>query len=197
MDVVFLEVVVAFLSENALKIMGFKSLGKNVKISDKASIYDCDEIEIGDNSRIDDFCVVSGRVSIGRNVHITIFCNIAGGIPGVVLEDYSTIAYGCHIFSQSDDYSGESMTNSTVPKEFKNELFSEVIIKKFAIIGARSTILPGVTIEEGCSIGAMSLVNKNTVEWSIYYGIPAIFKEFKRKKPLELVRDYESKYDSI
>ena len=68
-----------FLSQEQIASMGFKSLGKNVRISDKASIYNTDQIEIGDNSRIDDFCVISGKVSIGRNVHIAVFCNIAGG----------------------------------------------------------------------------------------------------------------------
>ena len=57
-----------FLSEENLNSMGFKSLGKNVKISEKASFYNCNEIVIGDNSRIDDFCVISGNVSIGRNL---------------------------------------------------------------------------------------------------------------------------------
>ena len=61
----------AYYSKEKLNNMGFKSLGRNVKISDKASIYNFGQIEIGHNSRIDDFCVVSGKITIGRNVHIT------------------------------------------------------------------------------------------------------------------------------
>jgi hypothetical protein len=38
----------AYLSEKNLCEMGFKSLGKDVKISDRASIYNADQIEIGD-----------------------------------------------------------------------------------------------------------------------------------------------------
>jgi hypothetical protein len=34
-----------------LKSLGFKSIGKNMKISDKASIYNCDQIEIDDCSQ--------------------------------------------------------------------------------------------------------------------------------------------------
>ena len=60
----------AYFSQEALKDIGFKSLGKNVKISDKASIYNPEKIELGDFSRIDDFCVISGRVSIGKYVHV-------------------------------------------------------------------------------------------------------------------------------
>lgn len=163
----------AFLSETQLQELGFKSIGKNVKISDKCVIYNPELIEIGDNSRIDDFCVISGRVVIGRNIHITVYCNIAGGQPGVYIDDFATIAYGCHVMSQSDDYSGNTMTNSTIPKAYKNEILKTVYIKKYAIIGAGSIVLPGCDIEVGCSIGAMSLVNKPTEPWGIYFGVPA------------------------
>ena len=76
----------AFLSVDQLEQMGFKSLGKDVLISDKASIYNPEQMMVGDYSRIDDFCVVSGRVAIGRNVHIAVFCNVAGGSEGVVFS---------------------------------------------------------------------------------------------------------------
>ncbi len=93
----------AYLNRESLNTIGFKRLGKNVKISDKTSIYDPELIEIGDNVRIDDFCVISGKVTFGRNVHITVFCNLAGGTEGLVMEDFSTLAYGCHVFTQSSD----------------------------------------------------------------------------------------------
>lgn len=163
----------AFLTDEELKKLNFKKIGVGVKISDKASIYNHENIEIGDYSRIDDFCVLSGTISIGRNVHVAIFCNIAGGECGVVLEDFSGLAYGCHVFSQSDDYSGETMTNPTVADRFKNETKAKVRIGRHVIVGACSVIMPGVIVEDGCSIGAMSMVTKTTQPWSIYFGIPA------------------------
>ena len=66
----------AFYTEEELHHLGFKALGKNVKISKRASIYNPELIEIGDHSRIDDFCVLSGKIRIGRNVHIAVFCNL-------------------------------------------------------------------------------------------------------------------------
>jgi UDP-3-O-[3-hydroxymyristoyl] glucosamine N-acyltransferase len=60
----------AFLTEEQLKNIGFKYIGDNVKISDKCSIYNPEEIAIDDNSRIDDFCLISGLIRIGKNVHI-------------------------------------------------------------------------------------------------------------------------------
>lgn len=116
----------AYLTAEQLEAIGFKKLGRSVRISDKASIYDADQIELDDHCRIDDFCIISGKVKIGKYCHVTPMCLIAGGKPGVEISDFCTLAYGVKIFSQSDDYSGQTMVNSLIPKKFKNELFAEV-----------------------------------------------------------------------
>lgn len=186
----------AFLTEDQLKNIGFKHIGANVKISDKCSIYNPEEITIDDNSRIDDFCLISGVIRIGKNVHIAAYCNLAGGISGITMDDFSGLAYGCHVFTQSDDYSGETMTNPTIPKKFKKETFKAVSIGKHVIVGTKSTILPGVVISEGCSVGAMSMVTKSTKPWGIYFGIPA--KRIKERKMdlLELEEKYITELNS-
>lgn len=180
----------AYLSENQLKEVGFKRLGKNVKISDKASIYNPEMIEIGDNSRIDDFCVVSGRVVIGAYCHITPMCLVAGGSPGIYFSDFCTLAYGVKIFSQSDDYSGETLTNSLIPKRFKKETMMPVFLGRQVIIGAGSMVFPGVNVAEGCSIGAMTLVSKSTDPWGIYAGNPAKRIRERKKNLLELEKEF-------
>jgi len=96
----------SYYSRNELLEMGFKDIGENVLVSTKASIYNCCSISIGDNSRIDDYCVVSGKVSIGKHVHMAPGCLVAGGEKGVDIEDFSGLAYHVMVFSQSDDYSG-------------------------------------------------------------------------------------------
>ena len=169
-----------FLSRDSIEKMGFKSLGKGVLISDKASIYNANQIEIGDNSRIDDFCVISGNITIGKHVHIAAQTLLAGGEQGIILGDFSGCAYAVQIFSQSDDYSGKTLTNPTVPVEFKNEFKKKIVIGKHVIIGASSIILPGVEVAEGCSVGAMSMVTKSTEPWGIYFGVPA--KKLKNRK---------------
>jgi len=180
----------AYFKEEQLRRLGFKHIGKNVKISDKASIYNCDQIEIGDNSRIDDFCVVSGKIKIARNVHITPMCLVAGGEKGITFEDFTTIAYGVQVFTQSDDYSGKTMTNSTIPKEYKNEFMQEVILKRYSIVGAGSIIMPGVVLAEGTSVGAMSLVLKSTEPWGVYVGNPVKRLKDRKKDLLELEKKY-------
>jgi galactoside O-acetyltransferase len=54
----------SFYSESKLKQLGFKSIGKNVLISKKASFYGINRIQIGDNVRIDDFCFFLQRSSL-------------------------------------------------------------------------------------------------------------------------------------
>jgi len=182
----------AFLNEVELKSMGFKSLGENVKISDKASIYNCEQIEIGNNSRIDDFCVISGKIKLGNNVHIATHCLVGGGDEGITFEDFSGLAYHVQIFTRSDDYSGASMTNPTIPDEYKIVAKKEMIVGKHSIVGAGSIILPGVNLAVGTSIGAMSIVRKSTKEWGVYLGNPAKRIKNRKKDLLKLEEQYLS-----
>ncbi len=182
----------AYLTSKQLLQLGFKKLGKNVHISDKASIYNADQIEIGDHSRIDDFCVISGKISLGRNVHIAVFCNLAGGTEGIFVDDFAGISYGSHVFSQSDDYTGVALTGPTIPAEYKKETKAKVQIGRHCIVGTRTVIFPGVSMAEGCSLGAMSLLTKSTEPWSIYIGIPAKKIKERKKDLLELEKAYLS-----
>ena len=185
-----------YLSENALREMNFKSLGRGVKISDKASIYDAELIDIGDFSRVDDFCVLSGKISIGRYCHVTPLCLIAGGQPGVEIKDFCGLAYGVKVFAQSDDYSGETMVSSLVPKKYKRERFASVLLERQVIVGTNSVILPGVTVAEGCAIGAMTLVVKSTEPWGMYVGSPAKWLKARKKDLNELERRFLQEADT-
>ena len=170
----------AYLTQLQLENLNLMSLGKNVKISDTARIYDANLIHIGDNSRIDDFCVLSGKINIGRNVFIGVHCNLAGGINGIELADFVTLSYYINLFTQSDDYSGETLTNPTIPRIYKKEKFGNICVGRHAIIGSNSVVMPDAHIGEGCSIGSMSLLTKPTAPWGIYFGVPA--KRMKERK---------------
>jgi galactoside O-acetyltransferase len=63
----------AMLGATQIEAMGFASVGENVRISDRASFYGSNRIHIGNNVRIDDFCVLAagiGGINIGNFVHI-------------------------------------------------------------------------------------------------------------------------------
>lgn len=180
----------AYLSQKQLEAMRFKKLGKRIKISDKASIYNPEQIELGDNTRIDDFCVISGNISFGAYVHIAPFCLIAGGTKGIIIGDFSGVSYGSKVFSQSDDYSGQYMVSPLIPDEYKNEIKAQVIIGKHVVIGTGGIVFPGVHVADGCSIGAMTLVTKNTKPWGVYIGIPAKRIKEKSKEILLLEKKF-------
>jgi acetyltransferase-like isoleucine patch superfamily enzyme len=182
--------VMSYLSQRKLEGMNFRKLGKNVKISDKASIYDPEKIEIGDNCRIDDFCVISGKLIFGAYVHIAPFCLIAGGEEGIVLGDFSGVSYGGQIFSQSDDYTGRFMVSPLISEEYKNEKKAQVVIGRHVVIGASAIVFPGVHVAEGCSIGALTLVTKSTDPWGIYLGIPAKRAKEKSRDVLNVEKNY-------
>ena len=113
-------------------------------------------------------------------------CLVAGGSEGITLEDFAGLAYYVQVFSQSDDYSGRSLTNPTVPAQYKEETKAAVHIGRHVIIGAGSIVFPGVTLAEGCSVGAMTLVHKSTTPWGIYVGNP-VRRVKERKKDLLLL----------
>ncbi|PWW37686.1 galactoside O-acetyltransferase [Idiomarina loihiensis] len=172
----------SFLSEQQIKLMGFKFIGENVYLSDKASFYNCSNISIGNNVRIDDFCVLSagrGGIEIGNYIHIGVYSSLIGS-GQISLLDFSNISSKVSIYSSNDDYSGEWMTNPMVPQEFTNVDNSNVAICKHVIIGSGSIVLPGVTLEEGVAVGALSLVSKNCDAFGIYSGVPA--KRIKERK---------------
>lgn len=83
----------SFYSRSELEHIGFATIGKNVLLSRKASIYSPAMISIGDNVRIDDFCILSGCIGIGSQVHISAYVALYGGM-GITIEDYSGVRQG-------------------------------------------------------------------------------------------------------
>lgn len=163
----------SFYNREELLALGFKSVGEDVLVSRKASLYGVGNMTLGNHVRIDDFCVLSGKLTIGSYVHIAAGAMLFGGSYGIIMEDYSGLSSRCVVYAASDDYSGKHMTNPTVPKQYLGVKESAVLIGKHCIIGSGSTILPGVMVEEGCAVGAMSLLTKNTDAWGIFAGVPA------------------------
>lgn len=174
-----------FLTKNELSKIGFKSIGNNVMISDKASFYDPGAISIGSNVRIDDFCILSGKIKLGNYIHISAFCALYGK-GEIEIDDFSGLSPRCTLFSASDDFSGQFMISPMVSDEYSNVEFGKIEICRFVQIGAGTVILPKVIIAEGSVIGAMSLVKKNTEKWKIYGGTPIKFLKKREMKIIEL-----------
>ena len=96
----------SFYNLQELSNIGFRSYGENVKISRKCSIYTPELISIGDNVRIDDFCILSGNIKFGNNIHISAYCALYGS-QGIVFHDYSGCSARSTIYWAMDDFSGD------------------------------------------------------------------------------------------
>jgi acetyltransferase-like isoleucine patch superfamily enzyme len=186
----------SFYTPGELKKLKFKAIGKDALISRYARIYDMKLIEIGSNVRIDDFCFLSGKIKIGSHVHISAYSSLcAGNNKGIVLEDFVNISERVAIFSKTDDFSGATLTNPTIPDKYKNVIEATVILKKHVIIGVGSSLLPGVIMEEGSVLGAKSFLKKSTESWSIYAGLPAKKIKDRKKDLLELEKQFLEEYN--
>jgi len=178
----------SFYSPAELATLGLRSYGENVLISRKASVYNAGAIDLGSHVRIDDFCVLSagaGGIAIGSFVHVAVYASMIGA-GRIRLEDYSCLSGRVAIYSSSDDFSGEHLTNPMVPDEYRGVRSASVVVERHALVGAGSVVLPGVTIGEGTAIGALSLVRGDCEPFSIYAGVPARRLKSRASRLLEL-----------
>jgi acetyltransferase-like isoleucine patch superfamily enzyme len=188
-----------FLTRQELEGIGFASVGENVLVSKKASIYNPAGICLGNQVRIDDFCVLSageGGIHIGSHVHIAVYTLMIGG-GRITLSDFSGLSSRVSIYSSNDDYSGQSLTNSTIPDSYKQVRHKPVFIGKHVIVGSGSVILPGVSLEEGVAIGALSLVRKSCAAFGVYSGNPAKRIKTRSHELLEVERRFKADRGAI
>lgn len=180
----------SFYTTAELKELGLARFGDNVLISRKSSIYGAENISIGNNVRIDDFCILSGRITIGSFVHIAAYTALFAGTEGIFIDDFSGFSSKIVVYAVSDDYSGETMSNPMIPAKFKKTTNKPVRIGRHVLIGASCVILPGAILSEGSSFGAMTLIDHESEPWSINAGIP--FRKIKNrsKKLLELEKQF-------
>lgn len=162
----------SYYSLEELNTLGFQSIGEHVLVSRKASIYGAEKMNLGNHVRIDDFCILSGRIKLGDYVHIGAYTGLFAGDAGIEMHDFSSTSSRCVIYAESDDYSGESLTNPITPDQYKECEKGTVIVGRHTILGTGTSLLPGVIIGEGTAVGAMSLVTKPLEPWGIYVGIP-------------------------
>lgn len=172
----------SFYTEGELADLGLKSYGDNVLISRNAKFYTPSLINIGHNVRIDDFCILSGNVSLGSNIHISTYCALYGA-KGIIMEDNTGLSPRVTVFSAMDDFGGDYLIGPVHEDRKINVTGGTVILEQYSQIGAGSIVFPNIRIAEGAVVGAMSLVNRSLNGWAIYAGVP-IRKLKDRKKGL-------------
>lgn len=172
--------------------------GKNVTIWPLAKIIYPENIELGNETVIDDFAFLyaAGKgIKIGKFCHITVHCVLQSG--GVLeMGDFSAIGPGGIILAATDDYHGNGFIGLQVfGEKYRKTKYLDVKIGRHVHIGAGSIILPGITIGDGVSVGAGSVVTKDLPEWTICYGSPCKPRRDKPKeKQLQMEKNFLKEY---
>lgn len=182
----------SFLDREELQKLGLKAFGTNVIISRNALINNPSNIIIGNNVRIDAFCIISAGNEpfiLEDYIHISAGTMIYGQY-GFHMKSFTNVSVGCKIFTQSDSFSGDYMIGPTVPIKYRGVYGSPLVLEKHSVIGSGSIILPGSIIQEGVAIGANSLVKGECKVWSIYAGSPVKFIKERSRKLLDLEAEF-------
>ena len=178
-----------YYDEYQLRDFGFAQVGDNVRIARNCTIVGVERICLGNNVRIDGYTTIMatgiGPVDIGSFIHVGAYCLLSGG-DGISLDDFSGLSQGVRVYSRTDDYSGEHLTNPMVPSEFTGVIGGPVHLGRHVVIGSGTVILPNLRIGDGSSVGAQSLVNRDLPEWGVYFGCPARRHGSRSRRLLEL-----------
>jgi len=178
-----------FYDEHELRSFGFRSVGQNVRIAKNCTVVGRQNIAIGSQVRVDGYTTLTasgeGYIRIGSYVHIGSYCYLSGR-SGIVVEDFVSLSQGVKAYSRSDDFSGQFLNGPLVPPDLTGGPAGEVAIRRHALIGSSTVILPKVNIGEGVSVGAMSLVLEDLPPWTIQAGIPARKLRDRSRDLLEL-----------
>lgn len=142
-------------------------IGNKFQTGNKANIRELNDI--GNNVSIGTLSVVEHHVKIEDNVRIH---------TQVFIPEFSTLKKDCWI--------GPNVvfTNAPYPKSknVKDELVGPTIHEN-AIVGANSTLLPGVQIGKDAIVGAGSVVTKDVSAGDVVAGNPAKFMKKKSDLP--------------
>ncbi|MGD1886611.1 MAG: acyltransferase [Cohaesibacteraceae bacterium] len=126
-------------------------------------------IEVGSRSKIKGSCYLKcygGRITIGHRSTIGEFSLIAGH-GGVDIGDYCMLAPYVMLNAASHILDGNE------PYRFQGEKTEGIKLHNNVWLGARTTVLDGVTIGESVVVGAHSLVNRDLAKKSTVVGSPA------------------------
>lgn len=138
-------------------IVRTRKIGQGVRVWALSTIHE--DVELGDGVNVGELTYIGKGTRIGANTRIGTQCHIT---------DHMLIGKNCFISPMvifaTDRYPQAGNLN------YKHEAPT---VEDNVSIGVNATILPGVTLGEGCMIGAGSVVTKNVPPYETWAGNPA------------------------
>ena len=132
-----------------------KSMGKNCNISDAVTIYN------------------PQNVSIGNRVSINVGCYI-GGEGEITIGNYVAIAHNCSIISETHNFS-----DTSIPIKKQGMTAQPISIGDNVWLGGKVSIMGNTIIGDGAIIGTNSVVTKDIPENAIAVGVPCKVIRFR------------------
>lgn len=142
-------------------------IGNNFQTGNKANIRELNEI--ADNVSIGTLSVIEHHVKIeeGVRIHTQVF-----------IPEYSTL--------KKKSWVGPNVVFTNAPYPQSPDVMKNLIgptLHENAIVGANSTLLPGIQIGKDAIVGAGSVVTKDVAEGDVVAGNPAKFMKKKSDLP--------------
>ncbi len=148
------------------KCLLFRPFGSVIFNKWRLFLLRCFGARIGNNSIV----YSSANIWMPCNLVMGESCCIG---PHTVVYNPNTITLGNKVtISQYTYLCGGSHDISDLALGFVS---APIVIKDFSWVCANCFVMMGVTIEEGCIIGATASLFKSTESWSVYGGNPAKF----------------------
>jgi acetyltransferase-like isoleucine patch superfamily enzyme len=146
------------------KIAPDVKLGQRVRIFAFTNLYGC---EIGDDVKIGTFVEIQKGARVGNRCKVSSHTFIC---EGVTLEDEVFIGHGVVFIN---DRFPRAATAAGQPQTEADWNCVPTIVRRGASIGSNATILCGVEIGEGATVGAGSVVTKDVPAGAVVAGNPA------------------------
>jgi UDP-2-acetamido-3-amino-2,3-dideoxy-glucuronate N-acetyltransferase len=149
-----------------MPISGNVRLGAEVRIPqpDLVNLYGC---VIGDETTIGAFVEIQAGAVVGSRCKISSHSFVC---EGVTLEDEVFVGHGVVFINDRYPRATTADGELQTPGDWKLE---PTRVCRRASIGSHATILCGVVIGEGATIGAGSVVTKSVPPFAVVAGVPA------------------------
>jgi len=114
------------------------------------------------------------NVFLGNDVRLRQGCTIISHTGHLIIHDHVESSNNLTVVTGNHGWkSGIWQTDANLIDDLNNE--DDIEIENDVWIGTNVTLLPGAFISRGCIIAAGAVVNKKTLPYSIYGGVPAHF----------------------
>ena len=191
-----------------------KFLNSGVKMLGPETIFFSNDTKIGKNVIIEPYVVIGSKVKIGNNVTIKSFshlenCKIENKVdigpysrirPGVVLKEGSKVgnfveikksiigkkSKVSHLTYIGDSDIGKSVNvgAGTITCNYDGRKKNKTKIKDNVFIGSNSSLVAPILLDDGCIVGAGSVITKNVKKKSLALtrSLQTEVKNYKRKQ---------------